>query len=159
MVPRLLIEDCARLEIKRLFKSGRVGAGSTGTWRGQRWRIDGSFLVIRDRSWRLVPAQQKNVEGTSWVVQSLKDGRRYRHLLMTPDGRVGTRGEIGGIRYRSQRMWTKKKQSAYRRHKAIEKLIGPTDLAWVQAHENYVPEKPKLMRVRTYRRIKKRLEG
>jgi hypothetical protein len=54
-------------------------------------------------------------------------------------------------------MWTKKKQSAYRRQKAIEKLIGPTDFAWVQAHENYIPEKPKLMRMRTYRRIRKRL--
>lgn len=29
--------------------------------------------------------------------------------------------------------------SAYPRHKAIEKIIGPTDLAWVQAHENYIP--------------------
>ena len=86
-------------------------------------------------------APEKRI-GTTWVVQSGKDGRRYRHLLMTPDGRVGTRGEIGGIRYRSQRMWTKKKQIAHRRHKAIEKLIGPTDLAWVQSHENFIPEKP-----------------
>jgi hypothetical protein len=34
---------------------------------------------------------------------------------------------------------------------------GRTDFAWVQAHENYLQEKPKLMPVRTYRRIRKRL--
>jgi hypothetical protein len=157
MAPRLLIEDCARLKIGSLFKSGRVGAGSSGTWRGQRWRIDGSFLVMQNKCWKLVPTQQKNVTGTTWLLQSSKDGRRYRHLLMTPDGRVGTRGELVGIRYRSQRMWTKKKQTAYRRHKAIEKLDGPTDFAWVQAHENYVPDKPKLMRQTTFRRLRKRL--
>jgi hypothetical protein len=154
---RLLIEQCARLKIGSLFKTGRVGAGSSGTWRGQRWRIDGSFLVMSERAWRLVPIRQKNVEGTSWVVRSLKDGRRYRHLFMTPDGRVATRVELG-LRYKSQRMWTKKKQRAYRRHKAIEKLNGPTDFEFVLEHENYVPEKPRLMRAQTYRRIRKRLE-
>jgi hypothetical protein len=76
---------------------------------------------------------------------------------MTPDGRVGARGEIGGVKYRSQRMWTKKRQIAYRRHKAIEKLNGPTDFKFVLEHENFVPEKPRLMRTRTYRRIKRRL--
>ena len=157
MVRRLLVEECARLKIGSLFKTGRVGAGSSGTWRGQRWRIERDFLVMQDQRWKLIPTRQKNVEGTSWVVESGKDHRRYRHLLMTPEGRVGTRGELGGIRYRSQRMWTKKKQSAHRRHKAIEKLIGPTDLAWVQAHASFVPEKPKLMRQRTYRRIRKRI--
>jgi hypothetical protein len=153
---RLMIEDCARLDLKLLFKLGRVGAGSTGTSRGRRWKIVGSFLVISDRSWKLVPTQQKNVKGTQWYVQT-EDGRRYRHLLMTPDGSVGTRGELVGIRYRSQRMWTKKKQTAYRRHKVIAKLDGPTDFAWVQAHENYVPDKPKLMRQTTFRRLRKRL--
>ena len=49
MVRRLLVEECARLKIGSLFKTGRVGAGSSGTWRGQRWRIDGSFLVMQDR--------------------------------------------------------------------------------------------------------------
>ena len=158
MAGRLLVEDCSRLEVGRLFKSGRFGAGSSGTWRGQRWRIDGSFLVMSERAWKLFPTRQKNVGGIQWYVQSQKDGRRYRHLFMAPDGRVGTRVELG-LRYRSQRMWTKKKQVAHRRHKAIEKLIGPTDFNWVMDHENYVPEKPKLMRHRTYRRIRKRLEG
>jgi hypothetical protein len=157
MVTRLLIEDCARLEIKNLFRLGRVGAGSSGSWRGQRWRIDGSFLVMSDSRWKLVPTRQKNVDGTTWLVQSSKDGRRYRHLLMTPDGRVGTRGELVGIRYRSQRIWTKKKQRAYRRHKVIEKLDGPTDFQWVTKHETYVPEKRRRMRATTYRRLRKRL--
>jgi hypothetical protein len=157
MASQLLIEDCARLEIGRLFKTGRVGAGSTGSWRGQRWQIDGSYLVISDNRWKLVSVQEKNVRGTTWLVQSFKDGRRYRHLLMTPDGRIGTRGELAGIRYRSQRMWTKKKQSALRRQKAIEKLDGPTDFKWVVEHENYVPKKRRRMRATTYRRLRKRL--
>ena len=157
MAPRLLIEDCARLELKRLFRSGRIGAGSSGTWRGQRWRIEGPFLVMSGSRWRLIPSQQKNVRGTTWLVQSSKDGRRYRHLLMTPSGLIGTRGELAGIRYRSQRMWTKRKQRAYRRHKIIEKLDGPTDLKWVTEHENYVPKKRRRMRATTYRRLRKRL--
>jgi hypothetical protein len=157
MAPRLLIEDCARLEIKRLFQTGRVGPGSSGSWRGQRWRIDGPFLVMADNRWKLVPTQQKNVPGTTWLLQSSKDGKRYRHLLMTPDGRVGTRGELVGIRYRSQRMWTKKKQRAYRRQKAIEKLDGPTSFSWLLEHENYVPKKRRRMRATTYGRLRKRL--
>jgi hypothetical protein len=154
---RLLVEDCARLEIGSLFRSGRVGAGSSGSWRGQRWRIDGPFLVISDNRWKLVSAQQKNVRGTTWLVQSSKDGRRYRHLLMTPDGRVGTRGELAGIRYRSQRIWTKRKQRAYSRHKIIERLDGPTDLQWVVEHENYIPKRRRRMRATTYRRLRNRL--
>jgi hypothetical protein len=54
-------------------------------------------------------------------------------------------------------MWTEKKQRAYHRHKAIEKLDGPTDFAWVQDHPDYVPDKPKLMRQTTFRRLRKRL--
>jgi hypothetical protein len=153
---RLLVEDCARLEIKNLFRSGRVGAGSSGSWRGQRWRIEGTFLVMSDNRWKLVPTQQKNVRGTTWLVQSSKDGRRCRHLL-TPDGRIGTRGELVGVRYRSQRMWTRKKQRAYRRHKVIEKLDGPTDFKWVQEQEDYIPKKPHRQRWTTYRRLRKRL--
>jgi hypothetical protein len=153
--PRLLIEHCARLEIKNLFRSGRVGAGSSGTWRGQSWRIEGAFLVMQDKRWRLVPMQQKNVRGTTWLVQSSKDGRRYRHILMTPDGTIGTRTELGA-RYKSQTLWTKKRL-AHRRHKVIEKLAGNTDFAWVRDHPTFVPDRPKRMRQTTYRRLRKRL--
>ena len=76
---------------------------------------------------------------------------------MTPDGRVGTRGELVWIRYRSQRMWTRRKQRAYRHHKIIERLDGPTDFKWVAEHENYVPKKRRRMRSTTYRRLRKRL--
>jgi hypothetical protein len=153
---RLLVEDCYRLHIGSLFKSGRVGAGSSGTWRGQRWQIEGAFLVMQDKRWKLVPAQQKNVRGTQWYVQSSKDGRRYRHLLMTPDAAVGTRGELTGIRYRSETVWTGKRL-AHRRHKVIERLAGPTSFDWIREHPMYVPDRPKRMRRTTYRRLRKRL--
>jgi hypothetical protein len=74
---------------------------------------------------------------------------------MTPDGRVGTRAELE-LRYKSQTLWTKKRL-AHRRHKAIEKLAGSSDFQWVRDHPTYVPEKPKRMRWRTYRRLRKRL--
>jgi len=154
MVGRLLMEDCARLEIKNLFRSGRMGAGSSGSWRGQRWRIDGPFLVMSDNRWKLVPTQQKNVKGTTWMVQSSKDGRRYRHLLMTPDGRVGTRTELGA-RYRSHAMW--RKRLDLRRHKVIERLAGKTDFDWVRNHPTYVPDRPKWMKQARYRRLRRRL--
>ncbi len=152
---RTLIEECARLKIGSLFKSGRVGAGSAGTWRGQRWRIEGSFLVISDRSWKLVPTSRKNISGTQWLLLDAT-GRRCTTLFMTADGRVGTRWELQ-LRYRSQRLWTRKKQRAWRRQKVIERLNGPTDFQWVMEHENYVPEKPKRQRWTTYLRLRKRL--
>jgi hypothetical protein len=82
-------------------------------------------------------------------------GRRRTCLFMTPDGRVGTRGELE-LRYKSQTLWTKKRL-AHRRHKAIEKLDGPTDFKWVRDHPTYIPEKPKRMRWKTFRRLRKRL--
>jgi hypothetical protein len=154
MAPRLLIEECARLKIGSLFKSGRVGAGSSGKWRGQKWRIDGPFLLMSDRSWRLVPSARKNVLATQWLLLDAT-GRRCASLFMTPDGRVGTRWELG-LRYRSQTLWTGKRL-AHRRHKAIEKLVGRTDFKGVRDHPAYVPDRPKRMRRTTYRRIRKRL--
>ena len=150
----LTVESCHRLDLKRLFRSGRIGPGSTGSWRGQRWRIDGPFLEMSGNRWRLVPTPRKNVRGVQWLLQDAT-GRRCTCLFMTPDGRVGTRGELE-LRYKSQTMWTKKRL-AHRRHKAIEKLAGRTDLQWVQNHPTYVPEKPKRMRWKTFRRLRKRL--
>jgi hypothetical protein len=133
---RLLVEDCARLEINLLFKTGRVGAGST-TWRGCRWKIDGAFFVTSERTWRLVPTPRKNVRGVQWLLLDAT-GRRCTCLFITPDGTVGTRWELQ-LRYRSQRLWTRKKQRAWRRQKIIEKLNGPTDFQWVVNHEDFVP--------------------
>jgi len=151
---RLLVEDCARLEIGSLFRSGRVGAGSSGTWRGQRWRIESPFLVMSGTRWRLVPAPRKNVRGVQWLLLD-GTGRKCTSLFMTPDGRVGTRWELE-LRYKSQTMWTGKRL-AHRRHKVIEKLAGRTDLQWVREHPTYVPDRPKGMRWRTFRRLRKRL--
>ena len=82
-------------------------------------------------------------------------GRRYRNLFMTPDGRVGARVELG-LRYKSETLWTGKRL-AHRRHKVIEKLAGKTDFRWVWKHPTYVPDRPKRMKRRTYRRLRKML--
>ena len=148
------VESCHRLELKRLFRSGRIGAGSSGTWRGQRWRIDGPFLVMSGKSWRLVPIPRQNVRGVQWLLLD-STGRRCNSLFMAPDGKVGTRWELG-LRYKSQRIWTGKRL-AHRRHKVIEKLAGRTDFQWVREHPTYVPVRPKRMRRTTYRRLRKRL--
>jgi hypothetical protein len=150
----ITVESCHRLELKRLFKSGRVGAGSSGTWRAQRWRIDGPFLEISDTRWRLVPAPRKNVRGVQWLLLD-STGRRCTSLFMTPDGRVGTRWELE-LRYKSETMWTGKRL-AHRRHKVIEKLDGRTDFQWVRDHTTYVPDRPKRMRRTTYHRLRNRL--
>jgi hypothetical protein len=118
------------------------------------WRIVGPLLVMSDKSWRLLPAPRQNVRGVQWLLMD-GTGRRCTSLFMTPDGRIGTRWELG-LRYRSQTMWTGKRL-AHRRHKVIEKLTGPTDYHWARDHPTYVPEKPKRMRWSTYRRLRKRL--
>jgi hypothetical protein len=150
----LTVESCARLNLKQLFQSGRVGEGSSGTWRGRRWRIEGSFLVVCDGSWRLVPTPRKNVRGVQWLVLD-GTGRRCTSLFMTPAGKVGTRWELG-LRYKSQTLWTKKRL-AHRRHKAMEKLAGPTSYDWVRSHPDFVPARPRRMRRTTYQRLRKRL--
>jgi hypothetical protein len=150
----ITVESCRRLDLKRLFQTGRVGPGSTGTWRGQRWRIDGPFLEMSGHRWRLVTAPRKNVRGVQWLLLDAT-GRRVTTLFMTPDGRVGTRWELD-LRYKSETMWTKKRL-AHRRQKVVEQLEGPTEFQWVRDHPNYVPDRPKGMRRTTYRRLRKRL--
>ena len=117
--------------------------------------IDGCLFTVSGKSWRLIPAPRKNVKGVQWLILD-STGRRCTCLFMTPNGRIGTRWELE-LRYKSQTMWTKRKQRAYRRHKIIEKLDGPTDFSWVVEHENYVPKKRRRMRASTYRRLRKRL--
>jgi hypothetical protein len=161
MGSRLTVEDCRRFDIAALFRSRvvRFDGVTEGVWHSLAWRTflsdRGSFLEISGRRWSLVPIRRKNVLGVQWLVLG-RDGRRYRHLLVAPDGRVGTRTELGA-RYRSQRLWTARKQRAWRRAKVIEKLDGPTEFQWVMEHENYVPEKPRSQRWTTYRRLRKRL--
>jgi hypothetical protein len=107
----------------------------------------------------LVLIVQESIARAQWPVQG-SEGKRYRHLLITPSGQVGTRGELValyGLRYRSQRQWSKQSQLAYRRHKIIEHLEGPVDLDWVKNHETYVPKKPKRQRWNTYARLTRSL--
>jgi hypothetical protein len=150
----LTVESCHRLELKRLFRSGRIGPGSSGTWRGQRWRIEGPFLVMSGRRWKLVPAPRQNVRGVQWLLLDAT-GRRVTALFMAPNGKVGTRTELG-LRYFSETVWTGKRL-AHRRRKVIEKLAGKSDFKWVRDHPTYVPDRPKRMRRTTYRRLRKRL--
>jgi hypothetical protein len=157
---RLVVEDCVRFDVAALFRSRvvRFDGVTEGVWNGLAWRTylseRGSFIEISGRRWALVPIRRKNIRGAQWLVQG-RDGKRYRHLLVAPEGSVGTRTELGA-RYKSQTIWTGKRL-AHRRHKVIEKLSGPTSLAWVRDHPNYVPDRPKRMRRTTYRCLRKRL--
>jgi hypothetical protein len=150
----LTVEACHRLDLKRLFRSGRIGPGSTGSWREQRWRIDGPFLVMWGKRWRLVPAPRRNVRGVQWLLL-VATGRRCTCLFMTPNGKVGTRWELE-LRYKSETLWMGKRL-AHRRHKVIEKLDVPTDFKWVRDHPTYAPNTPKRTRWKTFRRLRKRL--
>jgi hypothetical protein len=76
----LTVESCHRLDLKRLFRSGRIGPGWTGSWRGQRWRIDGPFLEMSGARRRLVPMPRKNVRGVQGLLQDAT-GRRCTSLL------------------------------------------------------------------------------
>jgi hypothetical protein len=157
---RLIVEYCAKFDIATPFRSRvvRFDGISEGVRHGPTWRTylsdRGSFIEISGQRWALVPFLRKNVRGVEWFVQGT-DGRRHRHLLVAPDGRVGIRPELGA-RYRSEIMWTGKRL-AHRRHKVIEKLAGKTDFQWVRDHPTYVPDRPKRTRRTTYRRLRDRL--
>jgi hypothetical protein len=162
---RLVVEDCERFDVQReIFRSRRLrfNAVTEGTWKGLRWRVllseTGSFIEVSGSRWELVPHPSSS--STRWYVRWYvlgSDGRRVTSLLLTPDGRIGTRWELGA-RYRSQRLWTKKKQRAWQRCKIIQRLEGPTDFRWVQDHPSYVARKPKRMERVTYDRLTRRLQ-
>lgn len=158
-MPSVIVEDCSRFDIAALFRNRvvRFDGVSQGVRQGLAWRTflsdRGSFIEISGRRWALVPILKRNISGAQWFVQG-RDGRRHRHLLIAPDGRVGTRMELGA-RYRSHAMW--RKRPDLRRHKVIERLAGKTDFNWVRDHPCYVPERPKRMKQARYRRLRKRL--
>src|SRR5579864_7267899 len=126
-MPHLVVEDCSIFDVAALFRSRvvRFDGVTEGQCNGLAWRMylsaRGPFIEMADRRWKLVPIERRNVLRVQWFVLG-KDGRRYRHLLGAPDGRVGTRTELGA-RYKSQTMWSGKRL-AHRRHKVIEKLVG-----------------------------------
>jgi hypothetical protein len=171
---RLLVEHCKRISVADLFRKRLVefDATSTGVCRGAggqadrlvRWRAhlseSGSWLEVNGKRFPLVPVIQETKHGGVWWMVQGGDGKRYRHVLVLPSGQAGTLGDLValyGLRYRSQRMWSKKSQRAYRRHKIIERLDGPTSFQWVKDHEAYVPKKPKLQRWTTYNRLWRKL--
>jgi hypothetical protein len=159
---RYCIEDCLRFNVQReLFRTRRVqfDAVTEGVWTGLRWRAvlseRGSYLAMSGRGWELVPwASSSRVGGVRWYVRG-SDGGLVTSLFVTPDGRVGTRWELG-LKYRSQRLWTNKRL-AWARAKVIERLEGPTDFEWVRDHPDHLPAKPKWMKQARYRRLRKKL--
>jgi hypothetical protein len=156
------VEDCLRFDVQReLFRTKRVrfDAVTEGDWSGLRWRAilsdRGSYLEMSGRRWELVPwASTSRVNGVRWYVRG-SDGKLVTSLFVTPDGRVGTRWEQG-LKYRSQRLWTKKRL-AWARAKVIQRLAGPMDFEWVRDHPDYLPRKPKCMKQARYRKLRKKL--
>jgi hypothetical protein len=166
-VSRLLVEDCLRLNVNKLVhsKTIRYGAINTGVWSCLTWKLHlfdtGTFLEVKGRKWSVVPLfLDGSTSGVRWYI--LESGKRYEHLLLTPDGVVGTRGELirlRRLRYGSQRMWTKKSQRAYRRLRVLQRLEKgqAPSLEWVISHDSYLPKKPKWMKQAGYARLRKRL--
>jgi hypothetical protein len=163
---RLVVEDCYSLNIQRdLFRERllKFDALTEGTWNGLRWRVllseTGSFIDISGHRWELVPHPSSS--SARWYVRwyvSDHTGRRVSSLYLTPTGQLGSRWELGA-RYRSQRLWTKKRQRAWQRFKVLQRLEGPTDFKWVQDHSSYVARKPKRMERVTYDRLTRRLQS
>jgi hypothetical protein len=167
---RLVVEDCERFDVQReIFRSRRLrfNAVTEGTWKGLRWRVllseTGSFIEMGGgpdscracRRWELVPhGSSSPVDGVRWYVHD-HTGRRVTELFLTPDGMLGTRWELA-IKYRSQRLWTRKRL-AWARQKVIERLEGLTDFNWVRDHPDHLPRKPKWMKQARYRKLRKRL--
>jgi hypothetical protein len=162
---RLVVEDCQRFDVQReLFRSRLVTFNATteGTWKGLRWRVllsgTGSFIEMGGCRWELVPHASSS--SARWYVHwYVRDhtGRRVTALFLTPTAQLGSRWELQ-LRYKSQRLWTKKKQRAWQRFKVIQRLEGPIDFKWVQDHPDYVARKPKRMERVTYQRLSRRLQ-
>jgi hypothetical protein len=72
-------------------------------------------------------------------------------------GRGSERGGSWGLKYQSQRLWTKKRL-AWARQMVIERLEGPTDFEWVRVHPHYLPRKPRWMKQARYRKLRRKLE-
>jgi hypothetical protein len=65
-------------------------------------------------------------------------------------------GAAGAAKYRSQRLWTKKRL-VWAIAKVIERLEGPVDFAWVRDHPGYLPKRSKWMNQARYRKLRKKL--
>jgi hypothetical protein len=170
LLARLVVEDCERFDVQReIFRSRRLrfNAVTEGTWKGLRWRVllseTGSFIEMDGgpdscracRRWELVPhGSSSPVDGVRWYFVG-SDGRRVTSLFLTPDGRLGTRWELG-LKYKSQRLWTRKRL-AWARLKVIVRLEGPTEFGWVRSHPDHLPGKPKWMKQARYRRLRRKL--
>ena len=117
----------------------------------------GSWLSIGGRKYPLGVHQCEGIGvGVRWVMQDPDTGQRCRWLLLTPDGRVGSRTSLG-CRYRSQRIWTRRRQMAHARLRIISKVDpSPLELDWLADNPFYFPPRPKRMGRKVYRRIRRR---
>src|SRR6516162_7024475 len=130
----LCVEDYEKLNPQRdLFSAGKIkfGGRSCGFWKGHQWEAlvspSGSWLSIGGRKYPLVVHQCEGIGvGVRWVMQDPDTGQRCRWLLLTPDGRVGSRTSLR-CRYRSQRIWTRRRQQAHARMRIIAKVWKHTN--------------------------------
>jgi len=87
---RPTVEQCQRFSIQDLVTGRQQGIP------GHHVRLyhgdDGQpRLRVDDQEW---PLSADPRPGTSWFLVVGADGKRYRDLLIAPDGSVGTRGEL-----------------------------------------------------------------
>jgi hypothetical protein len=155
---QLTVNDCAKFDLYRDFAISR----GSGVWHGISWRIERGVLYMGTGAWPLSrqvlrgklrnggsPRQRFFLVG--------KDNRRSRTILLTPDGLLGTRGELG-LKYRSSILSTRRRKASTRA-KIIGRLCGETPtIDWAASHPEYVPRKMRpRMRQTTISRLWRRL--
>jgi hypothetical protein len=165
-----LIEDCRRIDVQDLIRTELNGSGFQAFHLDQLPSAafissgDGSFLEVAGRRFALIRSAIPQGRWR-WFVQCPATGRRCAALFITPQGQVGTR-HLLRLTYRCARVPLSKRAS-HRRWRAFERLQGPTDQDWVEAHPEVTPRRPKRrwadgrvigMRWRTYRKIVARLD-
>jgi hypothetical protein len=131
------VEDCRKISIQTLWREQIFRLGhSVGIVHGVKFTTvtspHGSYIHINGKSWKLdieiLKRSQKSptskgreIEGFRWYVLD-GNGKRHTDLLLTPDGQVGCRSELG-IGYRSQRE-IPRKRDVRRKQKIMKRLMA-----------------------------------
>ena len=161
---KFTVEDCQRFDVHRELAHIRLNGWTTGSWRGLTWKTyvsaNGSVIQIGEHSWKLVlRLASTEIGGTRWHVKGRDHRQRVvRELLVTPDGKIGTRWELK-CRYKSQRLWSEKRQRGWQRQKILEKLHYHADPEWICDHPTFIPPRPKWMKQVRYQKLTERLRA